>query len=287
MKKAKTTSNSSPAKKKKSPAPQGGLGGPGPDAPGLSGSGASRGSDRDDGGPGQGQKKGSKAQNRKAKGNGGEVDAKKDDGRDGEPMTLQSHLFEYGKAVLLAVILALLIRSFVVQAFHIPSGSMIPTFLEGDRVLVSKFSYGVRNPFTNSVIFDTGEPRRGDVVIFKYPSDPKMDFVKRVVGLPGEVVEIKEGKVYIDGALTDDPYGHYDGSPYTPSRNFGPVTVPEGQYFMMGDNRDFSNDSRGWGCVDSSLLRGKAWRLYWSWDSEDKLPLWKRLRFSRLGHKIT
>jgi signal peptidase I len=203
-----------------------------------------------------------------------------------QPVTWQSHLLEYGKAIALAVVLALIIRSFVIQAFHIPSGSMIPTFLEGDRVLVSKFAYGVRNPFTNGVLFGEGAPQRGDVVIFKAPKDPNMDFVKRVVGLPGEVLEVREGKILINGAALDDPHGHYDGSPFTPTRNFGPISIPEGQYFMMGDNRDFSNDSRSWGCVDASLLRGKAWRLYWSWDSARGVPFLDRLRASRLGMRI-
>ncbi|MDR3152770.1 MAG: signal peptidase I [Deltaproteobacteria bacterium] len=184
--------------------------------------------------------------------------------------------------MLFAVALALIIRSFVVQAFHIPSGSMIPTFLEGDRVLVSKFSYGIRNPFTNNVLIETGSPARGDVVIFKYPKDTGVDFVKRVMGLPGEQVELRDGAVLIDGVPVPDPWGHYDGRPGVPTRNFGPVTVPEDAYFMMGDNRDFSNDSRGWGFVDKSLLRGKAWRLYWSWNPDPGLSFWKRLRGSRL-----
>ncbi|MDR2460292.1 MAG: signal peptidase I [Deltaproteobacteria bacterium] len=187
--------------------------------------------------------------------------------------------------MLCAVILALLIRSFVVQAFHIPSGSMIPTFLVGDRVLVSKFSYGIRNPFNNEVIFETGQPMRWDVVIFKFPEDPEVDFVKRVVGLPGEEVLIREGLIFINGEMVDDPHGHFDmrNGPY---RNFGPVKVPENKYFMMGDNRDFSNDSRVWGFVDKSLLRGKAWRLYWSWDSDRKISFWKRLRTSRILLRI-
>jgi signal peptidase I len=211
---------------------------------------------------------------------------KEESSREKKPVSFAYHLLEYAKAILLAVILALFIRSFVVQAFHIPSGSMIPTFLEGDRVLVTKFSYGVRNPFNNKLIFGDGVPKRGDVVIFKYPKDPNMDFVKRVVGLPGEEVEIRDGRIYINNALLPDPHGHYDGSAYTPSRNYGPVTVPENQYFMMGDNRDFSNDSRAWGFVDGSLLRGKAWRLYWSWDSDEGLSFFDRLRYSRLGRKV-
>jgi signal peptidase I len=199
-----------------------------------------------------------------------------------EQMSWKTLAWEYGKAVLFAVALALIIRSFVVQAFHIPSGSMIPTFLEGDRVLVSKFSYGIRNPITNRTIVSTGSPVRGDVVIFKYPENPSVDFVKRVMGLPGETVELRDGFLYVNGQLTADPWGRYEGSRGTATRNFGPVRIPEGQYFMMGDNRDFSNDSRRWGFVDETLLRGKAWRLYWSWDPEPGVNFWKRLRGSRL-----
>ncbi|MDR1545799.1 MAG: signal peptidase I [Deltaproteobacteria bacterium] len=195
-------------------------------------------------------------------------------------------VWEYGKAIALAVVLALFIRSFIVQAFHIPSSSMVPTFLEGDRVLVTKFSFGLRNPFTNQVLFGSGRPQRGDVVIFKFPKDPKTDFVKRVMGLPGETVQIVEGRLLVDNVPIDDPHGHYDTPYRVVNRNFGPVTVPEGHYFMLGDNRDFSNDSRGWGFVDASLLRGKAWRLYWSWDSTRGLPFFQRLRLNRLGLKI-
>jgi signal peptidase I len=124
------------------------------------------------------------------------------------------------------------------------------------------------------------------VVVFRYPLDPEVDFVKRVVGLPGETVELKDGVIIINGKEISDPHGHYDNSRFPPTRNYGPVTVPTGKYFMMGDNRDFSNDSRGWGFVDMSLLRGKAWRLYWSWDPEKGLSFWKRLRVSRLGQRI-
>ncbi|MDR2612262.1 MAG: signal peptidase I [Deltaproteobacteria bacterium] len=199
-----------------------------------------------------------------------------------ETLSWQGLVWEYGKAILFAVALALFIRSFVVQAFHIPSGSMIPTFLEGDRVLVSKFAYGIRNPFSNRVLIETGEPSRGDVVIFKYPRDTSVDFVKRVMGLPGEEVELREGALFINGARVEDPWGRYEGRAGTPTRNFGPVRVPDGSFFMMGDNRDFSNDSRAWGSVERSLLRGRAWRLYWSWDPEPGLSFWSRLRGGRL-----
>ncbi|MDR1313324.1 MAG: signal peptidase I [Deltaproteobacteria bacterium] len=212
----------------------------------------------------------------------GAVAASKASEEASEAIGWQGLLWEYGKAILFAVALALVIRSFVVQAFHIPSGSMIPTFLEGDRVLVSKFSYGVRSPFSNRVLIDTGSPARGDVVIFKFPGDPKVDFVKRVMGLPGEEVELRDGILFVNGTQTPDPWGRYTGRSGLPSRNYGPARVPADQYFMMGDNRDFSNDSRAWGCVDRSLLRGKAWRLYWSWNSDPEVPFWKRLRGGRL-----
>jgi signal peptidase I len=163
---------------------------------------------------------------------------------------------------------------------------MVPTFLEGDRVLVTKFSFGVRNPFTNKVLFGHGRPKRGDVVIFKFPSNPKTDFVKRVIGLPGDKVEIKNGQIFINDQPIADPHGHYDNPFPVNSRNYGPAVVPEEQYFMMGDNRDNSNDSRAWGFVDSSFLRGKAWRLYWSWDSSSGKQFFKRLRAGRLGLKI-
>ncbi|MDR1164667.1 MAG: signal peptidase I [Deltaproteobacteria bacterium] len=201
-------------------------------------------------------------------------------------MGWQAQLWEFGKAIALAVVLALIIRSFVVQAFHIPSGSMIPTFLEGDRVLVLKYSYGVRNPFTNRVLFGSGAPERGDVVVFQYPLNPKVDFVKRVVGLPGETVEARNGEIFVNGAPIDDPHGHYDNPKIPPTRNFGPLTVPEGKYFMMGDNRDYSNDSRSWGFVDMSLLRGKAWRLYWSWDPSQKISFWEKARLGRVGRHV-
>jgi signal peptidase I len=213
--------------------------------------------------------------------------SKKQDASEAAPViTWQAQLVEYLKAISIAIVLALFIRSFVVQAFHIPSSSMVPTFLEGDRVLVTKFAFGIRNPFTNNVFFETGSPARGDVVIFQYPDDHKTDFVKRVIGLPGETVQIVSGKIMINGEVIEDLHGHYDNPHQVRSRDYGPAVVPQGQYFMMGDNRDYSNDSRVWGFVDASLLRGKAWRLYWSWDSTRGVAFSKRLRIGRLGQKI-
>jgi len=194
---------------------------------------------------------------------------------------------EYAQAIGLAVVLALIVRSFVMQAFQIPSGSMIPTFLEGDRVLVSKFSYGLRNPYGNQVWIETGQPERWDVVVFIYPEDKSKDFVKRVVGLPGETVSMVGGELFINGVKTDDPHAVYDSKANPMSRTFSPVKVEENHYFMMGDNRDHSSDSRFWGTVDASLLRGKAWRLYWSWDSNDPdKSFTDRFRGSRIGMKI-
>ncbi len=201
----------------------------------------------------------------------------------GERPTPMETFKEYAQAILLAVFLALLVRSFIIQPFHIPSGSMIPTFLEGDRVLVSKFAYGLRNPFTNNVILGSGRPERWDVVVFIAPKEPDKDFVKRVVGLPGETVSIKDGQLFIDGVRMEDPHArnHNTGQP------FGPVMVKEDEYLMMGDNRDNSSDSRVWGPVNIALLKGRAWRLYWSWDSTTAgLGFFQRLRTSRIGTKV-
>ena len=205
-----------------------------------------------------------------------------------EKQTKGKVIMEYGQAILLAIILALIIRSFVLQAFQIPSGSMIPTFLEGDRVLVSKFAYGLRNPFNNNLWVEIGHPERWDVIVFIYPIEPDKDFVKRVVGLPGETVAMKSGNLYINGAIVDDFHANYDPAAFPLGQDFPETKVPEGHYFVMGDNRDHSSDSRSWGLVDEKFLKGKAWRLYWSWDSSDnpEIGLTDRLRYSRIGTKI-
>jgi signal peptidase I len=195
--------------------------------------------------------------------------------------------WEYGKIIIISIILALIIRSFAIQAFHIPSGSMIPTFLEGDRVLVNKFSYGLRNPLTNKVWIQVGQPERGDVVVFQYPNDPKTDFVKRVIGLPGEKLEIIASLIYINDVPIPDPFSIFRQTELPAFyRNFGPITVPDNSYFMMGDNRDQSNDSRSWGCVSFDYLRGKALRIYWSWDPNTSRPISQRVRWERLGQKV-
>lgn len=206
----------------------------------------------------------------------------------GERPTAMETFKEYAQAIVLAVVLALIVRSFIVQPFHIPSGSMIPTFLEGDRVLVTKFAYGIRNPFSNKILVDMGRPERGDVVVFIAPKEPDKDFVKRVVALPGETVAITRGELFINGALAEDPYAqYYNSSVSMADRNYGPRKLLDNEYFMMGDNRDNSSDSRVWGPVDISLMKGRAWRLYWSWDSIDPdLSFFERFRASRIGDKV-
>ena len=193
---------------------------------------------------------------------------------------------EYGQAIVLAVAVALIIRSFLFQAFQIPSGSMIPTFLEGDRVLVKKFAYGLRNPINNQVWVEIGRPERWDVVVFISPEDRGKDFVKRVVGLPGETVALSGGELFINGQKLEDPHGRYDPRISSPLRDQPPRLIGENQYFMMGDNRDHSSDSRAWGPVDFSLLKGRAWRLYWSWNSSPGRDFGERLRSDRIGQRI-
>lgn len=216
-------------------------------------------------------------------------EAKKDDPKKDLPKKTGGQIaLEYGQAIVLAIILALVIRSFLLQAFQIPSGSMIPTFLEGDRVLVNKFVYGVRNPFNNNVWIETGSPERWDVVVFVYPVEPDKDFVKRVVGLPGETVAMVNGQLYINGVPTEDPHANYDPQAPPLNQNFTETEIPQGHYFVMGDNRDHSSDSRFWGTVDEKHLRGKAWRLYWSWNpsNDPEVGFFDRLRGSRIGTKI-
>ncbi|UCG39673.1 MAG: signal peptidase I [bacterium] len=191
---------------------------------------------------------------------------------------------EYAEAIVLALILALIIRTFVVQAFKIPSPSMVPTLLVGDHILVNKFLYGFRVPLTDRKVLAFRKPRRGDVIVFRYPRDRKLDFIKRCIALEGETLTIEDKRVYIDGELIDDGHAYFtdrDGSPITGRDNLGPLTVPEGKVFVMGDNRDNSNDSRFWGFVDLADVKGKAMVIYWSWDRSRKWP-----RFGRMGDGI-
>jgi signal peptidase I len=200
---------------------------------------------------------------------------------------------EYAEALIIALILALLIRTFVIQAFKIPTGSMEPTLLVGDHLLVSKFSYSIHVPnevpFTSIQLFPdyhffSSVPQRGDIVVFKYPEDPSKDFIKRVVGLPGETIQVIRQKVYINDKYLKEPYAHHSQPPSPNSGNrdnMGPLRIPEGHIFVMGDNRENSHDSRMWGTLDLSKLRGKAQWIYWSWDSKDT-----GLRTDRLGTSV-
>jgi signal peptidase I len=184
--------------------------------------------------------------------------------------------------------LALFIRTFVVQAFKIPSGSMLPTLLIGDHLLVNKFIYGIRVPFTGKILVPIKNPKHGDVVVFRFPKDRSIDYIKRVVGTPGDTVEIKAKKVFINGKPINDAHAHVSSptvlnAKASPRDNFGPILVPEDRIFVMGDNRDNSYDSRFWGFVDQRDVLGKAFILYWSWDIDKPLFSFERFTSIRLG----
>lgn len=201
---------------------------------------------------------------------------------------------EYIEAIIIAILLALFIRTFIVQAFKIPSGSMLPTLKIGDHLLVNKFSYGLKLPFTGTVVIPWKDPQRGDVVVFRFPKDRSIDYIKRVVGVPGDIVEIKNKRVYINGTAIEDPHAHFTSQLVVSGResnrdNYGPVTVPDGSLLVLGDNRDNSYDGRFWGFVDQRDVLGKAFILYWSWDLEKPLLSMDRLtsvRWSRIGSLI-
>lgn len=191
------------------------------------------------------------------------------------------------------MVLALLIRTFVIQAFKIPSGSMLETLQIGDHILVNKVFCGtpVDIPFTSRTLFHTPrfvDPKHGDVVVFKFPQDTSRDFIKRVIGVPGDRIEIRNKKVFRNGEALREPYTVYKDptvrSPGDARDNAAEFVVPENQYFVMGDNRDYSLDSRFWGFVDRSLIRGKALILYWSWNRD--ADLLGKVRWARIGDLI-
>lgn len=202
-----------------------------------------------------------------------------------QPEDGRSVLREYVEAFGTALLLALFLRTFVVQAFKIPSGSMLPTLQIGDHLLVNKFLYGIRIPFLEKRVLQVYHPERDDVIVFVFPEDRTKDFIKRVKAIPGDTIEIRDRVVYLNGQPLDDPHAFYEpGARVIPGSlrdNFGPFTVPEGQVFVMGDNRDHSHDSRFWGTVPIDDILGKAFVLYWSWDSDAFRP-----RFSRIGSVI-
>lgn len=173
---------------------------------------------------------------------------------------------DFLKVVVCALFIALIIRSFIIQPYYIPSESMLNTLHVGDRLFVTKFSYGIHLPFINKEIISTGEPQHGDIIVFPFPLDPSVDFVKRVVAVQGDTIEIRNKQLYRNGQPVEEPYKiHSDPLIVNTYRdNFGPVQVPEGKVFAMGDNRDNSKDSREWGFVDKSTIRGKALLIFWS-----------------------
>ena len=215
---------------------------------------------------------------------------------------------EYGEAMIIALVLAIFIRTFFIQAYKIPSGSMEPTLLIGDHILVNKIVYGLRMPDSifglqipgvplGKYVFHLEPVHRGDVVVFVFPPDPTKDFIKRVIGVGGDTIAVKNGVVWLNGSPMDDPHAHRevadsDRSAVSPRDNFGPVTVPTGKLFMMGDNRDRSYDSRFWGFVDLNDVEGRAMIIYLPWNEEkadsasflsDLLLFPEYMRWDRLG----
>ncbi|MCU4138466.1 MAG: Signal peptidase I [Thermodesulfobacteria bacterium] len=198
----------------------------------------------------------------------------------------QNKLWEWTKSILIALILALFIRAFIVQAYKIPSGSMVPTLLIGDYLLVNKLAYGIKNPLKNDFLYFRRLPKRQEIVVFTYPLNKKLDFIKRVIGLPGDTIQIINKKVYVNGKLLKEPYVRFSDSEIYPKEisprdNYGPVKVPPKHIFVMGDNRDQSYDSRFWGFVPIKYLKGKALIIYFSWDSKHF-----KVRFNRIGKII-
>ncbi len=211
---------------------------------------------------------------------------------------------EYAEALVIAIILALTIRVFIVQAFKIPSGSMIPSLQIGDHILVNKLSYGIQRPkdcefemsflpvtcYSSELVVDFGPPERGDVIVFRYPEDEHKDFIKRIIGVPGDSIQIRNKIVYVNGEPFQDATftqrvdpGIIDGR-INPRDNYGPVTVPPHSYFVMGDNRDQSLDSRFWGYVQEHKIKGRAFLVYWSWNGQGSLMEW--VRWNRIGKII-
>ena len=190
----------------------------------------------------------------------------------------KSTVREYFESICVAVILALFVRTFIVQAFKIPTGSMENNLLIGDHLLVNKFVFAPAESSVERALLPMKAVARGDIIVFKYPEDPDRDFIKRIIGLPGETIELKAKKVFINGKPLDEPYVHFLQPPSSGSEfhevtsfdvreRYGPVTVPAGQYFVMGDNRDNSQDSRYWGFLPRDYVKGKALVIYWSYES--------------------
>lgn len=201
-----------------------------------------------------------------------------------EGLKKKSGLRENIEAILVAVALALIIRTFVVQAFKIPSGSMKNTLLIGDHILVNKFIYGVKEPFSGFTLIPVKNPKRGDIAVFKYPQDPSKDFIKRVVGVAGDRIEIRNKQVYVNGKRQKHSFAIFTDNRSLPGRDdIGPITVPEDSLFVMGDNRDNSHDSRFWGFVKLKDVKGKAFIIYWSWNGDNQGSILDYVRWNRMG----
>jgi len=209
----------------------------------------------------------------------------------------KSTVREYFESIVVAVILALFVRTFVFQAFKIPTGSMKPNLLVGDHLLVNKFIFAPAASALERALLPMRPIERGDVVVFKFPEEPDRDFIKRVIGLPGDTLELTDQTIHINGMPLIEPYAHYlfppigDGQADTFDlrRKYGPVTVPAGHYFMMGDNRDDSQDSRFWGFLPASYVKGRALFIYWSFDTPDdgsQPTSFLGVRWDRLLHQI-
>ena len=201
---------------------------------------------------------------------------------------------EYFESICVAVILALFVRTFVVQAFKIPTGSMENNLLIGDHLLVNKFVFAPTATAVEQALLPIDPIERGNIIVFKYPEDPERDFIKRTIGLPGETIELRNKKVFINGTMLDEPYVQYLWTPsdeegtfdFDVRMTYGPVTVPEGQYFMMGDNRDNSQDSRYWGFLPREYVKGKALFVYFSFGDEAGSNIFSSVRWNRLLHQI-
>lgn len=228
------------------------------------------------------------------------------------PQSTGRWLWEWIKSISVAVLLFLVIRTFLVEAFKIPTGSMERTLLVGDFLLVNKAVYGAQLPFTEIRLPAFDRPERGDVVVFEYPLDQSKNYVKRVIGLPGDTVSMRGGQLYVNGVRQVEEYvqhtqpgGDYhdqqfnwqrqhlapgvERSSYRPTRDdWGPIVVPEGKYFVMGDNRDNSQDSRYWGFVDRTLIKGRPLFIYYSFDRSRLRPLpWlTEVRWDRVGNLV-
>jgi signal peptidase I len=208
-------------------------------------------------------------------------------------MERKKFIKEYVEPIVIAILIALFIRAFIVQAFKIPSSSMEPTLLVGDHILVNKFIYGIRIPYTNIKFFQYKNPKRGDIIVFIFPKDRSKDFIKRVIGTEGDRVDIVGKKIYINDKVIDDPWGDYRDGMRNLSTNgkFEHVDrVPDGHLFVMGDNRDNSQDSRFWGFVNiNNDVIGSAFVIYYS--GPNFLEIWKiwrwdEIRWGRLGKLI-